>query len=579
MPRPWSFIPHDSSRVRALAGQLQVSPVLAQVLSARGYEEAESARSFLDSRLSELHDPELLPGIPAAADRILAALRAGRKIVIYGDYDVDGITATALLWHCLKRAGGTVDYYIPHRFEEGYGINCEALTRIHADAPQGLVISVDCGIVSVAEAAHARQLGLELIITDHHELGDSLPDADVLVHPRLPGTQYPFGELCGVGVAFKLAWAICARLGDGKKSPPHLRDFLLSAIGLAAIGTVADMVPLVDENRVLVRFGLTALRDRASLGLRALFQETGMAEKPVFDAEDIGFALAPRINAAGRLGQARLAVELLITDSSERAVMLARHLDEQNKTRQQVERKIHKQAKELVTQHPEWQDDRVLVLAHHEWHSGIIGIVAGRIAEHFGKPTVMIALNVQDGIGQGSARSFAGYNLHAGLTACGQHLLRFGGHPAAAGLRIEASRIEDFRRDFAAEARSFTPSSEDLALKIDAEIRLADLNVKSVLELDRLGPFGRENPRPVFVSTRVELAEPPRTMGEGDRHLQVRLRHFGKTLRAVAFGKGEWAAELAAAPGPLSISFAPVINRFRGQENVELQLLDWKCDT
>ena len=578
MPRNWRFPPHDTTRIRELAGQLQVSPVLAQVLTARGYQGADSARSFLDSRLTELHDPELLPGISAAADRVLAALQAGRKIVIYGDYDVDGITSTALLWHCLKRAGGSVDYYIPHRFEEGYGINCEALTRLHAADANCLVISVDCGISSVAEAAHARQLGLELIITDHHELAETLPDADVLVHPRLPGTEYPFGELCGVGVAFKLAWAICARLGDGKKSPPHLRDFLLSAIGLAAIGTVADMVPLVDENRVLVRYGLTALRDRASLGLRALFQETGLAEKSLFDSEDIGFGLAPRINAAGRLGQARLAVELLTTDSTERAVMLARHLDEQNKTRQQVERRIHKQAKELVLQHAEWQAEPVLVLAHHEWHSGIIGIVASRIAEHFAKPTVMIALNAQDGIGQGSARSFAGYDLHAGLSACAQHLLKFGGHQAAAGLRIEAARIEEFRRAFAAEARSFSPRPEDLDLQIDAEIRLADLNVKAVLELDRLGPFGRSNPRPVFVSTRVELAEPPRTMGEGDRHLQVWLKHFGKTLRAVAFGKGDWAAEMAAAPGPLSISFAPVINRFRGQENVELQLIDWKSD-
>ena len=578
MPRKWCFQPHDASRVRELAGQLRVSPILAQVLAARGYLAADSARSFLDSKLTELHDPELLPGVPAAADRIVAAIQAQRKVVIYGDYDVDGVTATSLLWHCLKRAGGTVDYYLPHRLEEGYGLNCDALTKLHAADPQSLVVTVDCGISSTAEAEHARQLGLELIITDHHEFGETLPNAEVLVHPRLPGSQYPFGELCGVGVAFKLAWAICARLGDGKKSPPHLREFLLSAIGLAAIGTVADVVPLVDENRVLVRYGLTALRDRASLGLRALFEETGLAEKSLFDAEDIGFALAPRINAAGRLGQARLAVELLTTDNTERATMLARYLDEQNKTRQQVERKIHKQAKELVAQHPDWQADPVLVLAHHEWHPGIIGIVASRIAENFEKPTVMIALNAQDGIGQGSARSFAGYDLHAGLSGCREHLLKFGGHHAAAGLRIEGSRIDDFRRAFCAEARSFTPRQEDLDLQVDAEIRLADLNVKAVLELDRLGPFGRDNPRPVFVSTRVELAEPPRTMGEGDRHLQVKLKHFGKTLRAVAFGRGDWAAEIAAAPGPLAISFAPVINRFRGQENVELQLLDWKSD-
>ncbi|MCY2964080.1 MAG: single-stranded-DNA-specific exonuclease RecJ [Planctomycetota bacterium] len=567
MSKTWRFLPYDVARVRELAAQLRISPILAQVLTARGYETAESARGFLDSKLTELHDPELLPGISEAADRVVAALKSNRKIVIYGDYDVDGVTSTALLWHCLKLAGGTVEYYLPHRLEEGYGLNCEALEKLHAADPQSLVVSVDCGICSVVEAARARELGLELIITDHHEMDATLPDAAVLVHPRLPGSKYPFGELCGVGVAFKLAWAVCARLGDGKKAEPRMREFLLAAIGLAAIGTVADVVPLVGENRVLVRYGLGALRERASLGLRALFGVTKLEEKKLFEAEDVGFALAPRINAAGRLGQARLAVELL-----------ASYLDEQNKTRQTVERRMVKQAKELVAEHPEWATHPALVLAHYEWHAGIIGIVASRIAEHYQKPTVLIALNAQDGMGQGSARSFAGYDLHAGLASCSQHLTKFGGHQAAAGLRISADLIDEFRLAFCEKAGTFTASPRDLELQIDAEIRLAELTVQAVTELERLGPFGRSNPRPVFVSTRVELAEPPRTMGEGDRHLSLRLRHYGKVLRAVAFGRGEWAAEIAAAPGPLSISFAPVINRFRGQQNVELQLMDWKSE-
>lgn len=575
MPKMWRFRPYDTARVRELSGQLQISPVLAQVLSARGYESSETARAFLDSKLTELHDPETLPGVPQAADRIVAALKAGRRIVIYGDYDVDGVTATALLWECLKLAGANVDYYVPHRLEEGYGLNCEAITRIHSTDPRSLVITVDCGICSVREAETARSLGLELVISDHHQMGVDLPLADVLVHPRLPGSSYPFGDLCGVGVAFKLAWAVCARLGDGKRAQPRMREFLLSAIGLAAIGTVADVVPLVGENRVLVRYGLSALRERAGIGLQALFQVVGLHEKKDFDAEDIGFALAPRINAAGRLGQARLAVELLTTDNVERARMLAAYLDEQNKTRQTVERKIARQAREIIEQHPEWESHPVLVVAHHEWHAGVIGIVASRIAEQFEKPTVLIALNAQEGVGQGSARSFAGFDLHAGLLECASLLHTCGGHQAAAGLRIAADRVDAFRIAFCEAARNHTVSPGDLELSIDAEVRLADLTVRSVMELDRLGPFGRSNPRPVFSSSQVELAEPPRTMGEGDRHLSLRVRHYGKVLRAVAFGRGEWAREIAAATGPLAISFAPIINRFRGQENVELHLLDW----
>jgi single-stranded-DNA-specific exonuclease len=381
-------------------------------------------------------------------------------------------------------------------------------------------------------------------------------------------------------VAFKLAWAICTRLGDGKKASPKMREFLLSAVGLAAVGTIADVVPLLDENRVLVRYGLKSLCERSSTGLKALLRATELADREVLDAEDIGFKIAPRINAAGRLGQARLAVELLTTENPERAVMLAAYLEEQNKARQTVERRMFKQARELVAAHPEWDDQPALVLEHLEWHAGVIGIVASRVAEQYQKPAILIARTEPDQPGQGSARSFGGFDLHAGLSASAAELVTFGGHQAAAGLRIRPERIDAFRETFcryAAQHRAIDRA--DLELRIDAEVRLADLTLRAVTELDRLGPFGRANPRPVLASTRVELAEPPRKMGEGERHLDLRVRHYGKVMRAIAFGRGEWADEIAAVNGPFSVCFAANINRFRGQENVELQLLDWQADT
>lgn len=579
MPKPWRFAPHDAAAVRELSQRLRVPALVAQVLVARGHSSSSAAETFLQSSLMALHEPDLMPNLSEAADRIVAAVKSGRRITIYGDYDVDGVTATSQLWHCLRLANATVDYYIPHRLEEGYGLNCDAIRQLHEEDPQRLVVTVDCGISSVAEAALARELGLELIITDHHEFGVELPPAACLVHPRLPGSKYPFGQLCGAGVAFKLAWGICQRLGDGKRASPAMREFLMSAVGLAAIGTVADCVPLVDENRVLVRYGLESLVQRCSLGMKALLQVSGLGDKKELAADDIGFTLGPRINAVGRLGQARLAVELLTTDNSERALALAKYLDELNQQRQTVERKILKQAKEMVAENPAWLDSPALVLAHEEWHPGVIGIVASRVAEQFEKPTVMISLSRQDRVGQGSCRTFARFDLHAGLAACAHHLKSFGGHQAAAGLKIEADRIDAFRSELCEHmASTHELKASDREVSVDAEVRLADLTRQAVQMLSKLGPFGRENPKPVFVAARCELAEPPRKMGEGERHLSLRLKHYGTVMRAVGFGAGDWADEIAAVGGPISVCFAPTINSFNGYENVELRLIDWRAD-
>ena len=576
MERKWTFHPHDEAGIRRLGGQLKISPLLAQVLIARGLSQTAAARSFLDAKLGDLHDPSELPGINTAADLIVQAIKDRRRITIYGDYDVDGVTGTSILWHCLQLSSATVDYYIPCRMTEGYGLNTTALRTLHEEDPTRLVVSVDCGIASVEEAAMAKSIGLDLIITDHHHIGSQLPDALALVHPRLPGTAYPFSELCGAGVAFKLAWAVCQRLGDGKKASPRMREFLKQAVGLAAVGTVADVVPLLGENRVIVRYGLQTVREQSSLGMKALLRVAGLFDKPEVRADDIGFGLGPRINAAGRLGQARLAVELLTTENEERATKLAEYLNTLNDNRKTVERRILKQAKEMVAANPEWEQHKTLVLAHHDWHPGVIGIVASRVSEEFGKPTVLIALR-DDGTGQGSGRSWAGFDLYSGLASCREHVVSFGGHKAAAGVRLKATAVGDVRETLASwAAGNFHPTAADTELRIDAEVLLSEVTFFAVRELERLGPFGQANPPPRFVASRVELAEPPKTMGEGDRHLAIKVRQQGTTLRGVAFGRGDWAEQLQSTVGPISVTFAPVINTFRGFNKVELHLIDWK---
>lgn len=576
MTRRWSISPSDEPVIRQLVRGLGVSAITAQILARRSGGSVEAARDYLAKKLTQLHDPELLPGVSAAADRIVAAIKSHRRITVYGDYDVDGVTAVSVLWHCLRLAGAQVDYYIPSRMEEGYGLNCEAIRQLHAEDPQRLVVSVDCGITSCLEAAMARELGLELIVTDHHQPDGELPSADVVVHPRLPG-EYPFGDLCGVGVAFKLAWAVCARLGDGKKASPQMREYLIQALGLTAIGTVADCVPLVNENRVIVHFGLQSLRERATPGMKELLKIANLGEREALQAEDVAYALGPRINAAGRLGQARLAVELLTTDQPDRAVALAKYLDELNRNRQTVERKMLKQAKELVAECAEWSAHQALVLAHEDWHPGVIGIVAGRVAEHFQRPAILFALSAGKELAQGSGRTFGGYNLHAGVTRCRDHLASFGGHHAAVGMKIDPGRIDAFRDEF---VRVVSSHGEDRPVEhelcIDAEVRLADITARSVLELEQLGPFGIGNQRPVLAASRVELAGPPRKIGEGERHLAVTFKQYGSLIRGVAFGKGDWADELANAGSSVSICFQPVINRFNGQERAEIHLLDWQ---
>jgi single-stranded-DNA-specific exonuclease len=578
MSKRWRIHSHDPERIAYLGRAAGIPAVVAQLLVSRGVTDPSQAREFLDPKLVDLRDPQLLPGCQKAAELVHQAIRAGRRICIHGDYDVDGMSGTALLYLGLKLLGADVGYYIPHRLDEGYGLSAETIQAKAAEKVD-LIITVDCGIGSVDEAALAGQLGVGLIITDHHEPGARLPDALAIVHPCVAGGEYPFTGLSGSGVAFKLAWAICQQSSGAKRVGDAMKDFLLQAVGLSALGTVADVVPLIDENRVLVRHGLVSLAQRPTLGMATLMQICGIAGKKLLDCDDLAFTLAPRLNAAGRLGQPQLAVELLVTDRPDRARELAQYIDQLNANRQTLERSILLAATKQANAEFDLSSEPALVLAQRGWHPGVIGIVAGRLAEKFHRPVVLIGLD-QMGLkpGIGSARSIAGFNLHAALAACDQFLISHGGHAAAAGLKIEEDKIPAFRAAFCetvAAALGDVPCDGELA--IDAEAPLSALTLQTVEQIERLAPFGQANARPLLCTSDVTLAEPPRTIGSGGHHLAMKLAQFGVTVRAVAFGCGDWIDKIALQDGPIDIAFRPVINSFRGRNSVELHLVDWRA--
>lgn len=572
MNKTWHLLPHDSAAIEHLARSLNLSPVVAQLLLNRGVSEPEEARRFLNAPLTDLHPPAALPGAGEAAGRLYQAIRQNRRICVYGDYDTDGITGTAILWQALRLAGAQPDFYVPHRLEEGYGLNPEALGQI-ARSGTAVVVTVDCGITGLAEAEEARRLGLELIVTDHHEPGEQLPSAAELVHPRLPGRPYPFAGLSGAGVAFKVAWALCQQASGGEKVTPRFREYLLDAVALAALGLIADVVPLQEENRVFVRHGLRRLQQAPSLGLKALLEAAGLTGKKTLSAEDVGYKLAPRLNAAGRLGCARLVVELLTTTSSQRAVDLARFLDGQNQQRQQLERRILAEARELVENNGHGEAS-ALVLASPEWHPGVIGIVAGRLAEQYARPVLLIAQNQ----GHGSGRSVPGFALHEALRECGEHLLSHGGHAAAAGFKIRPESIDVFRDRFCTCAtRQFPSGPAAPRLVLDAEVPLSALTMGLLNDLDRLEPYGSANRKPVLLAGGLQIIGEPRRLGVGERHLSFRVRQEGAAMRAIAFGMGERAEELMSAQGQCCLAFTPGINEWNGYRNIELTVVDFQA--
>lgn len=584
--KQWHLLPHNSLEVNRLASTLRVSPLVAQLLLNRNLPSPEAASRFLESPLNGLHPPESLPGVARAAERILDAVREGRRICVYGDYDVDGVTGSAILIQGLRLLGAEVDLYVPHRLEEGYGLNQEALRQI-AKGGASLVVTVDCGIASIEEAREARRLGLELIITDHHEPKGEFPDAAVVVHPRVPGTDYPFGWLSGSAVAMKLAWAIAQRECGGEKVTPRFREYLLDCVALAALGVVADVVPLQDENRILVRYGLKRLSQHPSPGIKALCLAAGIESGTQLRASDIGFRLAPRLNAAGRLGCARLVVDLLTTARQEHAQDLAQHLEFQNSHRQTLERRILTEARARI-QEEGLATAPALILAREDWHAGIIGIVAGRLAELYGRPCLMISLQpsraptatdetFHAGVGLGSGRSIKGFALNEALAACDDLLVSHGGHQAAAGFRILPEHIDAFRLRFCEHAtRHFPDGPPPPRLILDAETPLSVLTPGLLRDLDRLEPYGAENRKPVFLAANLQVVGEPRKVGQGERHLSFRVRQDGIIHKAIAWGMADRVEELMSAGGWCCLAFTPKRNVWQGREYIDLEVADFQ---
>ncbi len=513
-----------------------------RVLASRGLTDPGTALAFLDPKLTHLHDPALLPDMDRAAGRILRALHAGEPLVIYGDYDVDGITGTAILWHTFRliAPGAPVSTYVPHRIDEGYGLSVDAMNSL-AESGAKVIVSVDCGVTARAAAAAARDRAVELIITDHHNppaRDDELPPAYAVVHPRRPGSAYPFGELSGAGVAYKLAWrlaTLASNGGSGARVSKELQTLLLDLLALAALGTIADVVPLVGENRVIARFGLARIKHSPLVGLRALVEASGLDGEKI-ESDDVGFKLAPRLNACGRMGHAREAVELLTTAGAPRAKEIARALCRFNDDRRATERRIFDHAASLVEERSmNTADRRAIVLAHQDWHAGVVGIVCSRLVERFGRPTILMC--AADGECHGSGRSIDGFALADALAACAPMLLSHGGHDMAVGLRLDAAHLGRFTDAFTAIANArLTPDDLVRPLWIDTDARLAEVTNDAATHLDHLAPFGQSNPRVRVRITDAVLAENPAPLGSSGHHAALRLRAPGAhPLRIVAW--------------------------------------------
>ena len=567
--RRW-VIRQPSPEAGKLAQTLKISPLLAQVLINRGLCEQGPCFSFITPKLTDLIEPARMPGMESAVARIKAALAQKEKITIYGDYDVDGITATAILYQCLTLLGSVVDYYIPHRIEEGYGLNSEAVEQI-ASSGTNLLITVDCGITAVEPVARAAALGMDVIITDHHQFQLPLPAAAAIVHPLLDD-QYPNHASAGAMVAFKLAWALVNEFKTTARAQGPLRDFLINATTLASLGTVADVVDLLGENRILTSYGLKALPDCQLTGVKALLDCAGLTGQSL-DSYHIAFVLAPMLNAAGRMGHARLAVELLTSDNQLRSVHISEYLKAQNKQRQQHEKEIFKHACEMVAHagldHP---DRRSIVLAHESWHIGVIGIVASRMVERYYRPTIL--LNCSGDLAQGSARSVAGFDILSGIKSCQEHCQSFGGHKMAAGLTLQKEKIGAFAQGFEAYARDNIGHNEtESSLHIDALGSVGHFKADVVNQIDLLGPFGQGNPKPIFASKGVKLIAAPRRVGPKGEHLQLSISDTTGAMRCIGFNMGPLEKKVLEQEF-FHIAYQPQLNTYNGSTSVQFVLED-----
>lgn len=561
--KTWRVRQADPALQYIFRQELGISAVLAGLLVNRGIATVEEARDFLSGSLDQLHDPFVMADMDKAVGRIRNSLSSGEKILVYGDYDADGTTATAILVKILKRLGGQVGYYVPSRMEEGYGLHLDALRRAGREGYR-LVITVDCGISSAQEvAANIDEKGPDVIITDHHEPPGELPGAVAVINPKRADCPYRFKELAGVGVALKLAQALLADAGPGAGDWRQYLD-------LACLGTVADIVPLTGENRIIVRYGLSALAATDSPGLKALMQVAGVKPDSL-GTREVGFALAPRLNAAGRIGDASLAVDLFLTDDLAQAAGLANLLDKGNQERQRIESLVMAEAMGMLDADPGITSGKVIVLASEGWHSGVVGIVAARLVERFYRPVLMIAL--ENGQGKGSGRSIPGLHLYDALSHCADYLVRFGGHAQAVGFTISQDKVEVFRRavngyaGLMAEEGVYTPGIE-----LDALVSLNEINEGFIREIQMLAPFGHCNPGPVLGCRGVNIAS-SRKIGRSGGHLKMMIRDKGILMDGIGFKMASCAGEIAAA-AEVDVAFFPSFNEWKGRRSIQLEVKD-----
>jgi single-stranded-DNA-specific exonuclease len=556
----WEQETANHEKAALLALELETSPLLGRLLVLRGITDPEAAQNFLNPRLSQLHNPFLMAGMDRAVERLKRAVASKEKILIYGDYDVDGTTAVVVLLAGLERLGARVAVHIPDRLKDGYGMRVPVVERAAAEGVT-VLLSVDTGIREHEVVARAQELGIDCIITDHHLPKESLPPAHSLLNPRRPDCEYPDKNLSGVGVAFKLVQGL---LG------PTMTDALLqSYLKIVAIGTIADVVPLVGENRVIASIGLAGLRRPVQAGLTALM-EVARLDGRTPTAGDIAFRVAPRMNAAGRMEDAGAVIELLRTADPVKARKIAGHLDQLNSERQRAEESILNEIEEMVKARPELGERYSLVFAGEGWHRGVIGIVAQRVVERHYRPTLVIG--VEDGVGQGSGRSIANFHLLNALTDCENVFERFGGHAAAAGFALASSRIGELTERFEAYARkNLTPQDLVPLLRVDAEVDLDQMDWPVYEQLKRMEPFGMGNPTPVFVARGLRLTLPPRVVGE--KHLKLKVANGARDWDAIGWRKGEQAKLLG--PGDaIDVAFTLDENTYQGMSSLQMVIKD-----
>ncbi len=561
--KKWIYYTNDEAKIQEISQKFNISPMIAAVILNRGIHELEDIEKYIDKNITKFHDPLLMKDMDKAVSRIKEAISYNQKITVYGDYDVDGVTSTSILVDYLLKCGADVNYYIPDRIDEGYGINKNALEKLKQEGTE-LIITVDSGITAIEETNYATGLGLDIIITDHHECKEEIPNAYAVINPKQKGCQYPFKDFAGVGVTFKLIQALAGQ--------EKLMEVMNDYCEIVCLGTIADVVPLLGENRLIVYYGLNKMHDTHHLGLKALIKVSGISSEKKISTGFIGFGLAPRINAAGRVGSALRAVELFLTNDPKKADEIAYELNEENKNRQETEAQILEEALGMIEKDIDLSEQKVIVLSGANWNHGVIGIVASRITEKYYRPTILISIDGDEG--KGSGRSISDFNLFKALSACNDDLVKFGGHEQAAGLTLGAEIIALFSKHLQSYAQE-TLCDDDLIprIYIDYNINIENLSFETIRQLEVLEPFGMGNAGPIFSLQNVVISS-LRTVGEG-KHLKLTLEQDGKYIDAIGFNMGAYEQKFIT-QDVVDVAGSLGINTYKGKDSVQLIIRDIK---